>query len=95
MKDNSMYREKKNKEMLLGSAEGIIETTELVGESSTHDTEIQKLIRKKYSLSQELSVLRRHAVGIISEEEFKEYSDYIEECIRQVPEDNDSSEVNL
>lgn len=49
---------------------------------------IEALIREKYSLSQEIAILRKVHLGKVSEEEFKEYSDYVEECIKKARKEN-------
>ena len=46
-----------------------------------YETKIVSLIRKKYSVNQELAILRQRDV---KPQEFAEYNEYVEQCKRQV-----------
>lgn len=46
-------------------------------QKEVYPTEVDKLIREKYSLSAELAILRQRDT---KPEEFKEYNDYVEQC---------------
>lgn len=57
---------------------------QLVSEASEEETEIELLIREQYSLSQELALHRKKAMGIVDETEWNDYVAYIQECIDRV-----------
>lgn len=56
----------------------------LVSEASEEETEIELLIRENYSLSQELALHRKKAMGIVDEVEWDKYVTYVQECIDRV-----------
>lgn len=58
----------------------------LVQEASEREVAIELLIRERYSLSQELGLHRKKSMGYLSEKEWKDYCDYVEECIDRVNE---------
>ena len=53
----------------------------LVSEASQEETEIELLIRENYSLSQELALHRKKAMGIVDEAEWDTYVTYVQACI--------------
>lgn len=57
----------------------------LVEEQSEEEVRIENLIREKYSLSQELALHRKKAMGSAhySKAEWDEYCSYVEECIER------------
>lgn len=57
---------------------------QLVSEASEEETEIELLIREQYSLSQELALHRKKAMGIVDETEWNNYVAYVQECIDRV-----------
>jgi len=56
----------------------------LVSEASQEETEIELLIRENYSLSQELALHRKKAMGIVDEAEWDTYVAYVQACIDRV-----------
>lgn len=56
---------------------------DLIDDTPALQTQYESLvvtyIREKYSMNEELAILRKHIAGIDSEE-FKEYNDYVENC---------------
>lgn len=48
-------------------------------EQKQYENNVVRLIRKRYSMNDELSILRKHLSGINSEE-FNVYNAYVEEC---------------
>ena len=50
------------------------------------DEQIQALIRRQYSHSKEHAILRQHAMGTLSDEEWREYCEYVEKCIAEARE---------
>ena len=56
----------------------------LVSEASQEETEIELFIREQYSLSQELALHRKKAMGIVDEAEWNNYVAYVQECIDRV-----------
>lgn len=58
--------------------------TSLVADSSETDTQIEVLIREKYSLSQEIAIHRKHMMGTLSTDKWTEYCSYVQECIDKV-----------
>lgn len=81
---NLSVKEAKELEVSNANAVESFNRTELTKEATEKEYKIETLIRERYSLSQEIAILRKIHVGKITEEEFKEYSDYVEECIKQV-----------
>lgn len=59
---------------------------DLVKESSDEEVQIELLIREKYSMSQETKLHREKLMGILSDETWNEYCNYIQECIDKVRE---------
>lgn len=62
-----------------------------VKDNSPRDASIVDLIREKESLTHEIKILRCTISIILDKiglkvEEFSEYNDYIEQCIKEVPE---------
>ena len=57
-----------------------------VAEESEEDYAIEGYIRQRYSMSKELALHRKQAMGILPEEEWNEYCEYVEECINKVRE---------
>lgn len=61
----------------------------LVKEASESDKRIECLLRQGFdkhpgiSLSQELALLRKHAMGIVDEDEWKDYCDFVQSCIEK------------
>ena len=56
----------------------------LVSEASEEETEIELLIRENYSLSQELALHRKKAMGVVDETEWNTYVVFVQECIDRV-----------
>ena len=56
----------------------------LVRDSSDEDTQIEQLIRQRYSMSQELALHRKHAMGVLEAEEWDAYCTYVQGCIDEV-----------
>lgn len=56
----------------------------LVSEASQKETEIELLIREQYSLSQELALHRKKAMGVVDTEEWDAYVTFVQECIDKV-----------
>lgn len=56
---------------------------DLIDDTPALQTQYESLvvtyIREKYSMNEELAILRKHIAGI-DNEEFKEYNNYVEEC---------------
>ena len=56
---------------------------DLIDDTSALQTQYESLvvtyIREKYSMNEELAILRKHIAGIDSKE-FKEYNNYVEDC---------------
>ena len=48
-------------------------------EQKQYENNVVRLIRKRYSVNDELSILRKHLSGTNSEE-FNTYNTYVEEC---------------
>lgn len=82
---------------------------DLVDEHSSRDEQIQRLIRENYSLSEEISLLRKEVnelktafIELLqietfdSEEssEFDKYNAFIEECKKKVPEEEYEKGIN-
>lgn len=68
------------------------ESIQLILENNANDRKINKLIRKRYSPSQELALHRKKIIKACTAEEWNAYVEYIEWCIRQVEgENNDNS----
>ena len=59
----------------------LITEFQTVGENDNRSREVNKLIRERYSLSQELQISRERD---IKPEQFEEFNNYVEECIRKV-----------
>lgn len=56
----------------------------LIAESSDREVEIELLIRQRYSLSQELALHRKHAMGTLDTETWEAYCGYVQECVEAV-----------
>lgn len=52
--------------------------------SSDRSRQINALIRERYSVDDEIALLRKVHIGKATEEEFKEYSDFVDECIQAI-----------
>ena len=52
-------------------------------EKNEEDAKIEALIRQEggYSMSQELAIHRKRAMGILPDEEWDRYCAYVQECI--------------
>ena len=59
----------------------------LIAEQTEEEHKINLLIREKYSMSQELELHRKKLNGALPDEKWEEYNAYVEECIKQVRED--------
>jgi len=57
--------------------------------SNDRSKQINALIRERYSIDDEIAILRKVHLGKVTEEEFKEYSDFVDECVQAVPEENE------
>ena len=68
--------------------------TRFVGEASDEDIRIEDLIRNRYSLSNELSLHRKKAMGIIDNAEWDEYCAFVEECIAEARREDYEAEHN-
>ena len=68
-------REKKEKETDLKLS--------LIEEQTDEEVNIELLIRERYSMSQELALHRKKAMNTVDADEWKEYCDYVEECIEK------------
>lgn len=79
IRKNNVQEEMNNKKNASQSA--------LIAEQTEEEHKINLLIREKYSMSQELELHRKKLNGVLSDEEWEEYNTYIEDCIRQVRED--------
>jgi|GEM_PF-5144199 len=64
--------------------------TALIAEASEEETRIELLIREKYSMSRETALHRKKLMGILSDEEWDEYTDYVESCIAEVRSEYDA-----
>ena len=53
----------------------------LIVEANEEDYLINTLIREKYSMSQETALHRKRLMGTLPEEEWDEYTTFIEECV--------------
>ena len=47
------------------------------------------LIHERYPLSKELCLHRKKLMGTVDEQEWQEYCDYVEECVRRVEESHE------
>jgi len=52
--------------------------------SNNRSKQINALIRERYSIDDEIALLRKVHIGKATEEEFKEYSDFVDECIQKI-----------
>lgn len=59
---------------------------EYVGETTETDRTINGLIREKYSLSQEVCLHRKKMMGTVGDEEWTEYCNFVEDCIKKAEE---------
>ena len=57
---------------------------QLVSEVTEEEVAIEAYIREKYPLSRELALHRKKAMGILSQEEWDEYVNFVQECIDKV-----------
>lgn len=73
IKKANISRERKEKEQDLKIS--------LIAESSPEETEIEVLIRRKYSLSQEIALHRKSIMGVCDKSEWDDYCTYVQECI--------------
>ena len=55
----------------------------LISEASEEEVRIELLIRERYSMSQETALHRKAIMGTLPDDEWDEYTNYIEECIRR------------
>ena len=58
----------------------------LIAEQTEEEHKINMLIRERYSMSQELELHRKKLNGTLSDEDWETYNAYVEECIKQVRE---------
>ena len=79
IRKNNVQEEMNNKKNASQSA--------LIAEQTEEEHKINLLIREKYSMSQELELHRKKLNGVLPDETWEEYNAYVEECIRQVRED--------
>lgn len=56
----------------------------LVQEASDKEIEIELLIREKYSMSQELALHRKKAMGTLEKKVWEDYCKYVEECVERI-----------
>ncbi len=60
------------------------EDMKLLNDRVDDDRKIEQLIREKISLSKELSILRKQAMGVLPIEEWDDYCTFIQECIDKI-----------
>lgn len=58
----------------------------LIEDRKNEDIIIESYIREKYSLSNEIAIHRKKLMGILSNEEWDEYTSYVLECIEKARE---------
>lgn len=58
----------------------------LVEEASEEDTRIELLIRERYSMSMELALHRKKAMGTVDAAEWDAYCEYVQECVDRIKE---------
>lgn len=80
IKKGNIPQEMKEKELNFNSS--------LVQEASDEDKKINILIRERYSLSKEISLIRKKACGIVDETEWNDYNTFVNECIAKAREEN-------
>lgn len=54
---------------------------EIIEDTRTYEEKVESLIREKYSLNDELAILRQRDTKV---QEFNEYFEYVEECKKKV-----------
>ena len=57
--------------------------TQLVQEASDVEVGIELKIREKYSMSQELALHRKMLMGVLDENEWAEYCEYVQKCVNE------------
>ena len=75
IKRGNVNREKAEKERDL--------KIKLIEDSCDEDVRIELLIRKGYSLSEELALHRKKMAGLCEETEWNEYNAYVQKCIEK------------
>jgi len=64
----------------------------LLQEASEEDIKIEHYIREQYSLSMELALHRKKAMGVVDETEWQNYCDFVQECIAKAREELNPAE---
>lgn len=75
IRKGQIAREKKQKETDLAVS--------FVEEQTEEEIRIEILIRKRYSLSQELALQRKKCMGTVDEAEWTAYCNYVTKCIEE------------
>ena len=78
IKRGNVNREKAEKERDL--------KIKLIEDSCDEDVRIELLIRKRYSLSEELALHRKKIMGVCEWDEWDAYCEYVQGCIARVRE---------